>query len=117
MTCARRSAFQSPVGAGALDLADDQLDDAVEQVVLVPDVAVERHRVDAELLAELAHAQRLEAVAIGELDRRPGARGRGSSGARRSARVGAASGHHLLVDSFVCGRSLTSLRRSAMFTA
>ena len=47
------------------------LDDAVEQVVLVPDVAVERHRVDAQLLAELAHAQGLEAAAVGELDGGP----------------------------------------------
>ena len=40
----------------------------VEQVVLVPDVAIERHRIDAELLAELAHAQRLDAASIGEID-------------------------------------------------
>ena len=68
MTCPRRSAFQSPLGAGRLELADHALDDAVEQVVLVPDVAVERHGVDAELLAEPAHAQRLEAAAVGEVD-------------------------------------------------
>ena len=56
---------------GSLDLRDDHLDDAVEQVVLVPDVPVEGHRVDVELLAELAHAQRLDPAAIGEIDGRP----------------------------------------------
>ncbi len=71
MTCARRSAFQSPVARRPFDLADDQLDEAVEQVVLVPDVPVEGHRVDPELLAELAHAQRVEPVAVGQLHRDP----------------------------------------------
>ena len=51
-----------------LDLADNDLDDAVEQVVLVPDVAVERHGLDAQLLPEPAHAQPLEAVTVRELD-------------------------------------------------
>ena len=59
-----------PVAArrGSLELADDAFDDAVEQVVLVADVAVERHGVDAEVLAEPAHAQRLEAAPVGEVD-------------------------------------------------
>jgi len=39
-----------------LDLARDQLDDAVQEVVLVRDVVVERHRLDPELLAEPPHA-------------------------------------------------------------
>ena len=53
-------------GRGPLDLADHDLGDAVEQVVLALDVAVDRHRVDAELLAELAHAQVVEAAPVGE---------------------------------------------------
>ena len=68
-----------PARRRSLDLADDDLDDAIEQVVLVADVAVERHGIDAELLAELAHAQRLDAASIGERPRPPGARGRGST--------------------------------------
>ena len=52
-----------------VDLAEDRLEQAVEQVVLVADMAVERHRVDAELLAELAHAQGLDSASIRELDR------------------------------------------------
>ena len=66
ITCSRSAGFQWPVRLDALDLADDDLDDAVEQVVLAPDVPVERHGIDAELLAELAHAQALDAVPIGE---------------------------------------------------
>ena len=54
--------------AGPVDLADEDLDDAIQQVVLVPDVTVERHRLDAELLAELAHAERIEPASVGELD-------------------------------------------------
>ena len=53
-------------GRGPLDLADHDFGDAVEEVVLALDVAVDRHRVDAELLAELAHAQVVEAAPVGE---------------------------------------------------
>ena len=69
ITCARR-AFQS-CRRRIVDLADDDVDDAVEQVVLVADVAVEGHRLDAELLAELAHAQGLDPAPVGEVDRGP----------------------------------------------
>ena len=34
-----------------VDLAEDEIDDAVEDLVLVGDVVVERHRLDAELAA------------------------------------------------------------------
>ena len=44
-----------------LDLAEDDVDHAVEELVLVGDVLVERHRHDAELLREAAHAERLRA--------------------------------------------------------
>jgi len=50
-----------------LHLADHDRERAVEQVVLVADMAVQRHRVDGELLAELAHAQRLGSAAIGDI--------------------------------------------------
>ena len=51
-----------------LDLPDHDIDDAVEDVLLVPDVVVERHRVDTERLAELAHADGIAAASIGELE-------------------------------------------------
>ena len=53
-----------------LDLAEDDVDDAVEDVRLVGDVVVERHRLNAELLCELAHRQRLKARLVREGDRR-----------------------------------------------
>ena len=71
------------------------LDDPVDRSSLLADVAVERHRVDAELLAELAHAQRLEAAAIGQLD---GSAKDALAGERRSAldAFGVGLGHHLI---------------------
>ena len=36
--------------------------------VLVGDVLVQRHRLDAEALAETAHRERTQAVAVGKLD-------------------------------------------------
>ena len=57
-----------PVGAtggGQLDLAEDEVDDAVDELVLVGEVVVKGHRLDAELLAQLAHAEGLEATLIG----------------------------------------------------
>jgi len=43
-----------------------QLHEPIECLVLVPHVVVERGGLDAELLGELAHAQRLDAAAVGE---------------------------------------------------
>ena len=60
--------FPVIVHGRSLDLTDDQVGDAIKQVVLAPDVPVHRHRIDPELLPELAHAQRLKAVTIGEAD-------------------------------------------------
>ena len=79
ISCARRVAFQPSPGSGRPIWPTSDLDHAVEEVVLVPDVAVDRHRLDAQLLPELAHAERLEAAAIGEVDRRQRARARGSA--------------------------------------
>ena len=59
-----------PVGVGArrVDLADDDVEHAVEHLLLVGEVLVERHRDDAELLREPAHAERVDAVPVGERD-------------------------------------------------
>ena len=53
-----------------LGLGEDEVEDAVEDVVLVGDVVVQRHRLEAERLAELAHRQRLDPALVGELERR-----------------------------------------------
>jgi hypothetical protein len=62
---------------GVLDLRGDDVDHAVQQVFLVGDVVIERHRLDPELPGQAAHGERPEAVAVGQGDRRlehPGAR-------------------------------------------
>jgi hypothetical protein len=40
-----------------LDLAEHQVDEPVQQVRLAGDVVIQRHRLDPDRLAELAHAQ------------------------------------------------------------
>jgi hypothetical protein len=51
--------------AGAqVQLGDQVVDDALEEVLPAVDVAVDRHRLDAELLAQSAHRQRGQAVLI-----------------------------------------------------
>jgi hypothetical protein len=52
------------------DLGDDGIGHPVEHVVLAPHVGVERHRLDAELLREPAHAHGLDALPVREVDRR-----------------------------------------------
>ena len=52
-----------------LDLCEDDVDHAGDQFVFVGDVVVEGHRGDAELVGELAHAQRLDPALVGELER------------------------------------------------
>jgi hypothetical protein len=56
--------------ARQVDFADDEVGDAPEQVVLVADMRIERHRLDAERLADPAHADRIDALAIRQADRR-----------------------------------------------
>src|SRR4029077_3172920 len=70
-----------PVRTGGVhrDLGDDHVDHAVEEVLLAADMGVERHGLDAQLLAQPAHAHGVDAFAIGEIDRslkdpRPGQR-------------------------------------------
>jgi NAD(P)-dependent dehydrogenase (short-subunit alcohol dehydrogenase family) len=49
-------------------LADDKLDHPIEDLVLVFDVVVERHRFDSELTSELAHAERLNTARVCHCD-------------------------------------------------
>src|SRR3954469_13688580 len=54
-----------PAGHGKLDLAEDDVDERGEDLVLVGDVVVDRHRLDAELLREGADRQRRQATCVG----------------------------------------------------
>ena len=65
----RMAVFQSAPRRRQIDLAEHEIDHAVEEVVLVGHVVVQRHRLDPELVAEPAHAQRRDAVLIGKGDR------------------------------------------------
>ena len=56
------------VAVGHGDLGEDDLGGAVEDVVLVGDVVVERHRLDTQLLPEPAHRQRLDALRVSQSD-------------------------------------------------
>src|SRR4029077_21000513 len=53
-------------GGGEVDLAEDEVDHAVEEVALAGHVVVERHRLDPEGVAELAHAERPGHDVVGE---------------------------------------------------
>ena len=65
---ARRGLPGSGLGC-RLDLGEDGVDHAVEQVLLAAHVVVERHRFDPELLPKAAHAERLDSLTIGKVDR------------------------------------------------
>ena len=56
---------------GQLHLRRDLGHDPVEDLVLVRDVVVERHRLDAEPLRQPAHADRVDPLRVGELEGRP----------------------------------------------
>src|SRR5262249_18983974 len=66
-----RADVSVPLAASArrLGLGEHEVEDPVEQVVLVRDVVVERHRLETEELAELPHRHRLDAVLVRELER------------------------------------------------
>ena len=49
-----------------IHLARNEVEDAVDDVVLVRDVVVKRHRLHFELLGELAHAERIDAAFVRE---------------------------------------------------
>ena len=73
----RMAAFQSPpVDGGSISPKTMSIIPS-RRSLLAGDVVVERHRLDAELVGELAHRQRLEPAAVGEGDRGPGARAPG----------------------------------------
>src|SRR6266849_7128166 len=58
-----------PVRTGRyIDLAEDDIDHPIQDVFLVPHMVVERHRLDPEVLGDLAHAERPEAAFVGEVD-------------------------------------------------
>ena len=65
----RIAVSQSPSAGSSISL-DDPIDDRVDDVALVGDMVVERHRLDAERPGELPHRQRLDAAFICEPDRR-----------------------------------------------
>ena len=56
------------LAGGKLDLADDEVDDAVHEIALVRDVVVQRHRLDPELPGEFPHRERLDAGVVREPD-------------------------------------------------
>ena len=89
------AAFQSAPTDRQVDLAEDEIHDAVQDPLLVGEVVVERHRLDAERLTELAHAERLEPALIGELQ---GGLEHALPGQREAAlgRLRRACGHGLL---------------------
>ena len=52
----------------SLYLTDDELDDAVEDFLLIGDVFVDRHRLDAEFGPQATHRQSTEPVSIGHVN-------------------------------------------------
>ena len=59
-----------PVGVlgRKLDLQQDDVDDAGQEVVLLGDVVVQRHGLDPEFVGELAHRERLDPAFVGHGD-------------------------------------------------
>ena len=51
-----------------VDLAEDEVDHAIDDRFLVGDVVVDRHRLDVELGCELADGEALDADLVGEID-------------------------------------------------
>jgi len=49
-----------------VNLREDQVHHAVEQLLLVGDVVVKRHRAGIELSTQPAHAERFDALVVGE---------------------------------------------------
>src|SRR4051794_8012348 len=58
-----------PLEGVRLSLGNRGVDHRVEQLVLAAEVAVQRHGADAEVVGEAAHAERLEPVAVEQLER------------------------------------------------
>jgi hypothetical protein len=91
----------APLPRRKVDLAEDVVDHAVQQRVLAGHVVVERHGLDPELVGQLAHAQRGDAVLVGQGDRRAQDPLRGQGDARCRARVGL--GRHVVSSSNIGG--------------
>ena len=87
----------TPRRSGGSDLGVRRIDHSVEHVVLVRDVVVQRHRLDAELVGDLPHADRFDSALVA------------SSSAARSTRS-------LVNGVLVCVIVLTSLRRTSRLT-
>ena len=60
--------LRSPVAVdgGQVDLAEHDVDDRVEDLTLVRDVVVQRHRLHAEVLGERADGQGSDPVRVGD---------------------------------------------------
>ena len=56
-------------GRGGPALGEDEVEEAVDHVVLVRHVVVEGHRLEAEAFAELSHRQRADPALVHELER------------------------------------------------
>src|SRR5215211_6278971 len=88
-----RTNLRPPVDVRAwdADFRQRRVEDPIEQVLLVRDVVVKRHRLHPELFGELAHAERLDPVFVRERDRRPEdafpAQGRAARGCRSAHRL------------------------------
>jgi len=61
---AREHLARLPVRIAQVDLGDQDLAESVEELVAAADVVVERHRGDAEFVAEPAHRQGLGAFSV-----------------------------------------------------
>jgi hypothetical protein len=77
-----------------------EIDDAVAEVVLVGHVVVERHGVDAELLPELAHGERLEPAFVGE----PHGSTQHAVPTQRDTGLGARIGFRRHLDQLLCSK-------------
>ena len=76
------------------DLLQDDVAKPVEQVVLVADMAVQGHGVDAERLAEASHAQAVEPAVVGKLN---GRRENPVAGQRQTRRCGLGGIHAISI--------------------
>ena len=79
----RRAPVVGELALGDDDLGHHRVAHQRDQLVLVADVVVERHRPGAEALGDAAHRDGVEAFGVGDLDRRAGDVGAGVGGAAR----------------------------------
>ena len=81
----RISARHSPSGEGSSISAEDDVDDAVEDLLLVRDVVVDRHRLHPERLGQRADRERPDPAGVRDLEGGAAAPGPGSAGPARVA--------------------------------